>query len=145
MRLDDIEEVMGIASVLPEASQWPRVTYEKALEPQGTPERIALVFEDGLGAVRGYLITVLIPPEAELETIAVAPADQRRGIGATLLGELFDLLKKRQITEIILEVRESNVAARAFYRSTGWIETGRRAGYYPHPKEDAILLGCSIT
>ena len=140
MRLDDIEDVMEIASAVPEAPQWSRNAYVKALSPQATPARIALVFEDRHGAVGAFLVTVLIPPEAELETIAVAPEAQRQGIGACLLRKLFDLLKKRQITEVILEVRESNSAARAFYMSSGFIETGRRTGYYIDPKEDAILM-----
>jgi ribosomal-protein-alanine N-acetyltransferase len=88
----------------------------------------------------GFLITVLIPPQAELETIAVAKHTHRQGIATRLLTELLSMLQKKQITEVMLEVRQSNYAARGFYDSAGFAETGRRTGYYSDPKEDAILL-----
>jgi len=141
--MEDVPQVMAIASGLREAAQWPQSAYAHALDPEATPARIALVAEDRQAGISGFLITVLIPPQAELETIAVAPAAQRQGIGAQLWAALFDLVKKNQITEVMLEVRESNHAARAFYASSGFRETGRRAGYYHEPKEDAVLLSRS--
>ena len=140
MRIEDLPQVMEIASGLREAAQWPRSAYVHALDPEATPARVALVAEGLQAGTSGFLIAVLIPPQAELETIAVVPAAQRRGIGARLLAALFDYLKKSQISEVMLEVRESNRTARAFYASTGFRETGRRAGYYHEPKEDAVLL-----
>ena len=41
---------------------------------------------------------------------------------------------------MFLEVRESNVAARALYASRGFSAVGRRRGYYRHPVEDALVL-----
>ena len=81
-----------------------------------------------------------IPPEAELETIVVAAESQRRGIAGLLFQELIAELAERQIFEVTLEVRESNEVARAFYRSLGFVESGRRRAYYACPQEDALLL-----
>jgi ribosomal-protein-alanine acetyltransferase len=102
------------------------------------------VADDLDSGLAGVGVAVLIPPQAELETIAVARLAQRRGIGACLLAELFENLKSRHITEVMLEVRESNGAARAFYASAGFAETSRRNSYYSDPKEDAILLARQI-
>jgi ribosomal-protein-alanine N-acetyltransferase len=83
---------------------------------------------------------VLIPPQAELEAIAVTGERQRRGIAGNLWSDLLIELKRFDITEVILEVRESNRPARAFYRASGFVETGRRRRYYADPEEDALLM-----
>ena len=41
---------------------------------------------------------------------------------------------------IYLEVRESNAPAQALYRSRGFETAGRRAAYYQHPEEDALVF-----
>jgi ribosomal-protein-alanine N-acetyltransferase len=56
------------------------------------------------------------------------------------LSDLLTQLKRFGITEVTLEVRESNRIAQAFYRASGFIETGRRRGYYADPQEDALLM-----
>ena len=45
-----------------------------------------------------------------------------------------------RVREVLLEVRESNQSALAFYGSLGFVEEGRRHGYYDEPVEDAILM-----
>lgn len=140
MRLDDIPQAINIASALPEAPHWPHDVYARALDPESVPARVALVAEHSQGSIVGVLVTMLVPPQSELETIAVPKETQRRGIASGLFNNLLAILKDRQITEVMLEVRDSNHAARAFYRTLQFTETGRRAGYYADPKEDAILL-----
>lgn len=140
MRPDDLPKVLEIASGLPEAPQWAESAYEKVLDPEAIPARIGLIAEHPETGVSGFAITVLIPPQAELESIAVAADCQRQGIGGHLVSELLSMLRKRGISEVILEVRESNLRARRFYALTGFAETGRRRAYYTQPEEDAILL-----
>ena len=41
---------------------------------------------------------------------------------------------------MVLEVRESNEEARIFTGHLGFVEEGRRPGYYADPVEDAILM-----
>jgi len=144
MRCDDIPRVLEIADGLSEAPHWPPETYMKALDSAALPARIALVAEDPESGVAGFLVTVMVPPQAELETIAVSKQVRRQGIAARLLAEVLRNLKEHQITEVTLEVRESNYPAQAFYRSSGFAQTGRRSGYYSDPKEDAILLQRSV-
>lgn len=140
MRPDDIPQVIEIADALRDAPHWPPMVYVEALGPDAVAPRIVVVADDPEAGIVAFLMTVLIPPQAELESIAVAEKVQRQGIGARLLAELFAVMKTKQITEVMLEVRESNHPARAFYAAAGFTETGRRTGYYSDPKEDAILL-----
>lgn len=146
MTIPDLDRVMEIASRLPRAPHWPREIYEGALNPQRKPVRIALVaeFSDdptrGNGQVIGFCIAALVPPEAEIETIAVATECQRSGVARCLMELIFVQLKHFLITEVILEVRESNRAARTLYDSLGFTSGGRRRRYYADPEEDALIL-----
>ncbi len=75
------------------------------------------------------------PPEREILNLAVAPHFRRRGIATALLTHE---LKRKAVH--ILEVRESNAAARELYRRFGFIEIGRRPNYYQSPSERAIVM-----
>jgi ribosomal-protein-alanine acetyltransferase len=140
MRPDDVSQVVRIADTLGEAPHWAPDRYARALDPSSVPRRIALVAEDPGAGITGFLVTVLIPPQAELETIAVDKPAQRQGIARRLFAALTAAMIEMCVTEILLEVRESNHPARALYASLGFLETGRRRAYYSDPEEDAILL-----
>ena len=94
--------------------------------------------------VVGFLVVKLVPPEAEVETIAVSAAEQRRGIGKIILSAMEKELRAAGVHEVLLEVRASNERAREFYGSQGWSETGRRARYYAEPEEDAVLMSLKL-
>ncbi len=140
MRVEDVPHVVALAETLDQAPRWTAETYGRALDPAAGPRRIALVAEEPDGEIAGFLVTVLIPPQAELESVAVAKPVQRQGIARRLCAALVAALEALGLTEILLEVRESNAPARELYASLGFAETGRRSGYYSDPREDAILL-----
>ena len=145
MSPEDLDRVMEIAASLKDAPQWPREAYTAALDmdpnQDATPRRIALVTDGGqAGKVMGLAVASLIPPQAELETIAVDAHYQRSGLARGLFAELADRLRLAGVTEIILEVRASNERALGLYRRLGFVEIGRRPGYYQAPAEDAILM-----
>lgn len=137
----DLERVIGLASGLHGAPQWSRAVYTSAIERNDTPRRIALVAEDlSSETVLGFAVAILLTPESELETIAVAAAGQRRGVGRYLFKSLAAELSALGATDVHLEVRSSNAQALAFYATLGFQETGRRPRYYTDPVEDALLL-----
>ena len=51
-----------------------------------------------------------------------------------------DFAQGNHLAFLTLEVRPSNSAAIALYRSFGFEEAGRRRNYYDLPKEDALIL-----
>jgi ribosomal-protein-alanine N-acetyltransferase len=141
MSAADLDRVMEIATNLQHAPHWPVSSYRTAIDPTHLPRRITLVAVDaGSGAVVGFLVANLLPPEAELETIAVSEAGQRRGIGGRLLTGLKQELKAAQVNALNLEVRASNGKALSFYRAAGFTQSGLRPRYYADPGEDAVLL-----
>jgi ribosomal-protein-alanine N-acetyltransferase len=137
----DLDRVMEIAGSLKEAPQWPRCAYLAALESEAAPRRIALVVEEpAAGMVAGFAVASLLPPEAELEMIVVAPTAQRRGLARQLFFSLAAELRTAEVFGVILEVRAANQPALEFYRRLGFVETGHRPRYYHDPVEDAILM-----
>jgi ribosomal-protein-alanine N-acetyltransferase len=93
-----------------------------------------LVGYAGLGFVAG-------PPhaEAEIHTIGVDPAHQRRGIGRSLLRGLLTVADEMGAT-VYLEVRTDNEAAQALYEAEGFTVVGLRKRYYRPSGADAYTM-----
>jgi [ribosomal protein S18]-alanine N-acetyltransferase len=137
----DLDRVIAIEQSLTAAPHWPRSAYLSALDPQAAPPRIALVTElSNPSVIAGFAVASLIPPQAELESIAIAAELQHRGLARRLFSALAAELRAAQVAEVILELRASNHPALTLYRSLGFVESGRRIRYYHDPVEDALLM-----
>jgi ribosomal-protein-alanine N-acetyltransferase len=95
---------------------------------------------DGAVHLLGYVVALVVGPDAEIADLAVAPEARRRGIGRALLQRALDELAAAGVRTLYLEVRESNQAARTLYDTHGFGCVGRRRGYYRQPLEDALVL-----
>ena len=100
---------------------------------------IYFVAEDGGRAV-GYGGLYFVLDEGSINNIAVLPEYRRRKIASTIISSLIEESKRRRLTSLFLEVRESNTAARSLYSAFGFEEVGRRKGFYSHPAEDALTM-----
>lgn len=98
--------------------------------------------EDGRAIGYGGLFFVL--DEGSINNIAVLPEYRRRGIASSILVALTEESKEKALTALFLEVRESNLGARELYASFGFVEVGRRRGFYSHPAEDALTMKKSL-
>ncbi len=96
--------------------------------------------------VVGYGVITTAVGEAHLLNLSVALAWQRQGIGSELTGFFIKLARDYGAGKIFLEVRPSNVAARALYAQRGFAEIGRRRDYYPSNggREDAVIMELGI-
>ncbi|MGA7244609.1 MAG: tRNA (adenosine(37)-N6)-threonylcarbamoyltransferase complex dimerization subunit type 1 TsaB [Terracidiphilus sp.] len=141
MTAADLERVMEMAACTDHAPLWSRQAYETALDPDAQLGRVALIAEDNRsGAVAGFVVARITPPEAELESIVTAAPHQRRGVARTLFSVLQGHLRGHGASAVVLEVRVGNREAQGFYRFLGFAEEGRRPGYYADPVEDAVLM-----
>ena len=93
--------------------------------------------------VTGFIIVRVAADEAEILTIAIADDYRRRGVGRALMDAAMMSVIAQGATRLHLEVASSNETARKFYADAGFIQTGRRARYYPDGA-DALLLSKAL-
>jgi len=98
-----------------------------------------------LGEIAGYVIVSLGPGEAHLLNIAVAPDQQRRGFGRQLLEKGVTVARQAGAERVFLEVRPSNLRARAIYEKAGFEFLSIRKKYYGLPRpEDALVYALAL-
>lgn len=82
----------------------------------------------------------IVDQEMKINNIAVHPRVRGQGVGTRFLRFLLDHAAAQGCREVTLEVRPSNAAALALYRSAGFLPIGRRKQYYTDTHEDAIVM-----
>lgn len=150
MTLDDVDAVLAIEHAV-QAYPWTRGNFVDALSHSyicrvDAEELVAGHPEDG-GEIRGYAVLMPVLDEAELLNIGVAAGQQRKGLGRAILSEMLEVAREKNMLRVFLEVRSSNAAALALYRSTGFGGIGVRRDYYQNASgsEDAITMACELT
>lgn len=91
----------------------------------------------------GFILIRVVVDEAEILTLAVRPTARRAGLGGRLVEAAVVRAAALGAERMFLEVAEGNAAARALYARSGFVEMGRRRGYYSHAdgrREDALTL-----
>jgi ribosomal-protein-alanine N-acetyltransferase len=81
----------------------------------------------------GFIVSRIVAGEAEILSVAVARAQQGRGLARRLLDLHLRRLAGLGVTTVFLEVDDDNVPARRLYARSAFREVGRRDGYYPRP------------
>lgn len=92
------------------------------------------------GHLLGYLLAYHAADEAEIARIAVQKEARRQGAAGKLMQALEHYCEEHKMEKLLLDVRESNEAARSFYTKNGFVEDGIRQGFYTNPSEDAVLM-----
>jgi ribosomal-protein-alanine N-acetyltransferase len=82
------------------------------------------------GEVIGHATASIVADIAELQRIAVDRDHRRTGLATALLDAVVDTAKKGGADRLLLEVREDNAGALAFYAARDFIEIDRRRRYY---------------
>jgi ribosomal-protein-alanine N-acetyltransferase len=98
------------------------------------------------GEIVAYGIVAMGAGEAHVLNLCVNEAMRGRGVGRQMLQLLVERSAQAGMQDVFLEVRPSNLHAIALYQSVGFIEVGRRRGYYQavDGREDALVLKLSI-
>ena len=116
---------------------WTKSQWERELTE---PKRICLgIIELETKKLLGICTAWLVIDELQITFIAVHPMYQRKGLGKFLLTDLINLSKSLQTNHIHLEVKDSNDAAKAFYKSMGFKKIGYRSNFYKDGS-DALIL-----
>lgn len=109
---------------------WSTGSMAAVLAAPGAFAAIALHERDGGAFPVGFALARHAGDEAELISIGVPPAHRGRGIAAILLRDVIRRARAGRATRLLLEVAETNDAARALYAAHGFQAVGRRPDYY---------------
>lgn len=136
---DFLEQIAAAELVLFPDEAWdPRMLREEILHPS---RRYVLAVESAPPAqLLGYAGIMLAGDVADLHTIGTLR--EGRGIGRALLAWCEEQAREGGADRMLLEVREDNTRARAFYERAGFGEIARRPGYYRTRRGavDALIL-----
>lgn len=139
MRWWDIPAVMALEEELFAEDSWSEGMFWSELAEHDT--RHYLVEDDDAGDVCAYAgLCAYAPHESYVQTIAVSPRVQGRGIGTALLRELIDESQRRGCPHLDLEVRADNHTAIRLYERHGFSRIGVRRGYYQPSNTDALVM-----
>ena len=117
---------------------WSRASYLAELADKRNRYYVAAEGPDG--ELLGWSGILGIAEAAEIMTVGVVPSARRVGTGRRMLDVLLAEAVTRGVTEVFLEVRTDNEAARAMYRDAGFDEIGIRRGYYAGGSVDAVTM-----
>ena len=120
---------------------WTRNQWERELTD---PKRICLgIIELETKKILGLCSAWLVIEELHITFIAVNPLHKRKGLGRFLLSDLIKRSQSLQTNHILLEVKENNEPAKAFYKSMGFKTVGNRTSFYKDGS-DALILNKEI-
>ena len=125
--IDRLMTVMGTAFDPQFGEAWSASQLAGTLLLDGSFARQAT---DAAGCAIGFTLSRAASVEVELLLIAIAPAHRGGGVGRSLVQTVIADAMQRGASEVFLEVRENNVAARRLYHSAGFFDIGARPNYY---------------
>jgi len=105
----------------------------------GDVPTVRLLVAEERGVVVGHAILSVVFEVAELQRIAVTGSKRRQGVARALLAEVVAIAEVDRAERLLLEVREHNLPALAFYRKAGFIEIDRRQRYYADGSTAIVL------
>lgn len=140
-REEDLADILSLDRATPDAPHWSEAMYREYVVPQvAAVQRRSMYVAVLDGMLGGFAAASALGEEAELESIAVAAAVRRAGIGSRLLADVSAWARHGGAQILRLEVRSANEEATAFYAAHDFTREGMRKAYYTEPVDDAVLL-----
>jgi [ribosomal protein S18]-alanine N-acetyltransferase len=125
-RRDDLSSMVRLEALFP----GDRLSLRQFRHHLVSPKARLRVLDEGGIAGYALLLRHAQRPAWRLYSIVVDPARRGQGLGAVLLADAEAIARVAGAPALTLEVREDNATAIALYRGRGYVETGRRPGYY---------------
>lgn len=131
----DMPEVLDIEGESFEFS-WSEEDFIRCLRQRNC---IGMVAEHGERVV-GFMIYELHRTRLHVLNFAVASEFRRRGVATQMMQKLVGKLSSGRRTRILLEVRETNLAAQLFFRNQSFRAVSVLRDFYEDTTEDAYLM-----
>ena len=119
--------------------------HERSWQAAEFAELLAKPYNHCLSTKGGFALIQTFEDEAELLTLAVSPAHQRKGIAQELITRW---ISTSDASTAFLEVAADNNPAIALYSKNGFTQSGLRKDYYKRPSGlaiDALLMTRAFT
>ena len=148
MTVADLPAVMRLEEELFAPDTWTEAMYRDELSRADTRYYVVAEFDVGSDedapagsppVTVGYGGLIAYDDEAHVATLGVTRDLQGEGIGSLLLDDLLAEADRRSPV-VLLEVRADNETAQHLYRRRGFVEIGRRRGYYQPSGADAVVM-----
>ncbi len=140
MEEKDLDEIMTI-ELESFTTPWTKESFKLEI----TDNKLAKYFIAEIdNKVVGYGGIWLILDEGHITNIAVGKDYRGQGVGNEIIEALIVYCKIKQIRNMTLEVRESNIVAQNLYKKYGFLDCGIRPNYYADDHEDAVIMWKTI-
>ena len=155
----DLAEVVALERGIAEAPHWRETEYaaivlegglDGGLEGamggagRGGAVRRCFLVAEVEGRLLGFAVGKVIGSGrggiGELESVVVAAAARRGGVGRALCAAVVNWCDELGAMAVELEVRVGSAGAIALYAGLGFVAAGRRGWYYREPDEDALMM-----
>ena len=141
MTVDDVIAVSVLEQQLFPMDAW---SLQMFLDELSQPETRRYFVAESEEGIVGYAGLMCIEPIADVQTIAVVPGYEGRGIGSTLLTGLIDEARRRNAADVLLEVPADNPRAQRLYLRFGFEQIHVRPCYY-RDGVDALIMRLQLT
>jgi len=142
--LDDLDAIMELERSTFDTDAWSLELMRAELANPHARYLVAQALDSEVVVGYAGLLSPRRSEQADIQTIAVAPAARRGGLGRALMNALIVEAKGRGAREIFLEVRADNPAAKSLYDDLGFESLGVRKGYYQPDNVDAIVMRLTV-
>ena len=153
MRWWDLDDVLAVEAPSFGPDAWSREGFLSELAERSSRRYLVLRAPTAPGApadeLVGYVGVAAHGPDADVQTLAVAPSRRGSGLGRRLVALAVEAARAAGARRLGLEVREDNAAALALYGAAGFVRQGRRPGYYSAvdghgPRVAALLMQVAL-
>ena len=121
-------------------SPWEDKHFYHTLEAVNSVIFTASIDENEEEKIVGLLIASVALTEVDIYMVVVDEAYKQKRIAYQLFEHLIADCREREVENIFLEVRVSNLPAIGLYETLGFDKIGTRKAYYSDPIEDAIVM-----
>jgi ribosomal-protein-alanine N-acetyltransferase len=129
-------------------SPWPQSAYEAEVSRE---DSIILLASTSIGVTVGFILGRILPGDggspthAEIYNVGVLEDFRKLGVGTSLLANFLEISRAFGVSQVFLEVRQSNAPAIGFYSAHGFEKTGERKNFYSDPVENADTMTLAVS
>jgi ribosomal-protein-alanine N-acetyltransferase len=132
----DVDAIVAIEQAA-FSNPWTRAMYVRELQNPDVSFLYVLRMDN---RIAGFCSFWLVLDEIHINNLAISHEYRGQGLGTALLQHVLDAGASRGALRATLEVRRSNIPARALYERLGFEVAATRPNYYVNPAEDALIL-----